>query len=197
MFSSDNSLPRSNGCAITLRAHKLDLDPVLFVASVIAQERWQIVHIQNQRIHVAVIVVISESRAAARKMFGNAGPHLRRNILEASIAEILVDQARVLEGLIEMVVVNLRVNVSIHLKDVLPAIIVIVNKRASPCDIAVVDSNTGSERNVGESPIAVVVEQVAGVVSEVGFENVEPAVALVLRDGDTHPSLLMAALAAG
>src|SRR5206468_11777896 len=96
-----------------------------------------------------------------------------------------------------MVVVNLRVNVSIHLKDVLPAIIVIINKRASPCDIAVVDSNTGSERNVRESPIAIVVVQVAGVVSEVGFENVEPAVAVVVGDSDTHPGLLMAAIAVG
>src|SRR5438876_7173600 len=138
MFSRDNPHPGSDGCAITLGAHKLNLDPVLLIASVIAQERWQIVHIQNQRIHVAVIVVVTESRAAARKMFGNARSHLRRNILEASIAEILVDQARILEGLIEMVVVNLRVNVSIHLKDVLPAIIVIVTKRASPCDIAAV-----------------------------------------------------------
>ena len=89
MFSSDNSHPRSNGCSIALGAHELDLDPVLLVAPVIAQERWQIVHIQNQRIHVAVIVVVSESRPAARKMFRDAGPHLRRNILKMSIAEIL------------------------------------------------------------------------------------------------------------
>src|SRR3981189_3599179 len=101
MFSRDNSHPRSNGCSITFGAHELDLDPVLFVASVITQERWQIVHIKNERIHVTVIVIVSKCRPAARKMFANAGSHLRRNILEPSIAEILVDQARILERLIE------------------------------------------------------------------------------------------------
>src|SRR5260370_34308806 len=114
MFSRDNSHPCSNGCSSALGADEFYLDPVLLVASVIAQERWQIVHIQNQRIHVAGIVVISESRAAARKLFGNAGPHLRRNILEVSIAEILVYQPRLLEGLIEIVAVDLGVHVSIH-----------------------------------------------------------------------------------
>src|SRR5260370_42394653 len=157
MFSRDNSDSCSNGRSIALGADEFYLDPVLLVASVIAQKRWQIVHIETQRIHVSVIVVISERRPAARKLFGNAGPHLRRNILEVSIAEILVYQPRILEGLIEVIVVNLRINVSIHLKDVLPAIIVIVNKPASPCDIALVDSNTGRERNIGESPIPVVV----------------------------------------
>src|SRR5580704_178261 len=96
-----------------------------------------------------------------------------------------------------MVIVNLRIDVSIHLKDVLPAIVVIVNKPASPCDIAVVDSNAGSERNVGESSITIVVVQVAGVVSKVGFEDVEPAVAVVVGDGDAHSGLLMAAIAVG
>ena len=36
MFSRDNSHPRSNGRAITLAAHKFYLDPILFVASIIA-----------------------------------------------------------------------------------------------------------------------------------------------------------------
>ena len=159
MFSRDNPHPRSNGCAITLGAHQLDLDPVLFVAPVIAQERWQIVHIQNQRIHVAIVVIVSEGRASAGKMFGDARPHLCRNIFEASIAKILVDQTWIFESLIEMVIIDLRVNMPIYLKYVLPSIIVIVNKPASPRDIAIVDSNTGRKRNVAESPISIVVVQ--------------------------------------
>ena len=127
--------------------------------------------------------------------FGNAGPHLGRDILEASISEIFVDQPRILERLIEVIVINLRVNVSIHLKNVLPTVIVIVNEPAAPCDIAIVDSDACSECNIVESSIAIVVVQVAGVISEVGFEDVEPSIAVVVGDSNAHSCLFMAAIA--
>src|ERR1700678_2877526 len=100
MFARDNPHPRAYGCAITPGPHKLDLDPVLFVSSVIPKERWQIVHIQDQRIHIAIVVIISERCASTGKVLSYAGAHLRRNIPEVSIAEIFVDQARILESLI-------------------------------------------------------------------------------------------------
>ena len=39
--------------------------------------------------------------------------------------------------------------------------------------------------------------EVAGVVREVGFEDVEPAVAVVVGNGEAHSSLLMAVFVVG
>ena len=85
----------------------------------------------------------------------------------------------------------------VHLHEVGPAIVVVVDKAAAPGDILVVDSDAGRERHVAEGAVAVVVIEVAGVVGEVGFENVEPAVAVVVADGHAHSGLLVAVLAVG
>ena len=39
--------------------------------------------------------------------------------------------------------------------------------------------------------------EIAGVVGEIGFENVEPAVAIVVADGHAHAGLLVAIVAVG
>ena len=111
------------------------------------------------------------------------------------IAEILIDQPRVLELLIEVVCVDLRINVPVDLKNVRPAIIVVVDKPAAPRHIAAVHTNAGSKGDIAEGSIAIVVIKVAGVVREVGFEDVEPAVAVVVRYRNAHARLLVAAIA--
>ena len=55
--------------------------------------------IQNQRVDVAIVVVVAESRAAAGESLGDAGAHRCGNILELSVAQILVDETRILESL--------------------------------------------------------------------------------------------------
>ena len=53
----------------------LNLDPILFVAAVVAKKRRQVVHIQNHGIDVAIIVVVAERGAAARETLADARPH--------------------------------------------------------------------------------------------------------------------------
>jgi len=55
-----------------------------------------------------------------------------------------------------------------------------------------IDADAGRKRNITESSVAVVVVEVAGVVREIGLENVEPPVAVVVRDSNSHPRLLVA-----
>jgi hypothetical protein len=88
MLAGGHAHPRSNGGAIALGSHQLDLDPVLLVAPDIAEQRRQIVHIQDQHIHAAVVVIVSKSRAPAGKALTDTGIPSRRNVLEMAIAEI-------------------------------------------------------------------------------------------------------------
>src|SRR5580704_5734745 len=128
-------------------------------------------------------------------MFADAGAHLGRNILESSIAKIFVDEAGVLESLTCVVAFNLWIYVSVHLKEILPAIVVVVEESAAPGYVLVVDADSGGKRNVVEGAVSVVVVEIASVVGEICFENVEPAVAVVICNAHAHPGLLMAIFA--
>src|SRR4029077_14417223 len=138
-----------------------------------------------------------ESGAATGESLGDARAHFRGDILEMAIAEVFVDQAWILEGLSGVVALNLRVDVAIDLNDVGPAVIVVIDEAAAPRDILIVDANPGGKGSVAEGSIAVVVIEVAGVVGEVCFENVEPAIAVVVGHAHAHAGLLVAILAVG
>src|SRR5205807_2678720 len=84
------------------------------------------------------------------------------------------------------------VDVPVDLHDVGPAVIVVIDEAASPSNVASIDSEARGKANVTEAAIAVVVVDVDSVVGEVGLENVEPAVAIVIGDTDAHAGLLVA-----
>ena len=60
---------------------------------------------------------------------------------------------------------------AVDLHDVRPAVVVVIEKAAAPGNVAIVDSDSGRERHIGEGAVTVVVIEVAGVVGEIGFEN--------------------------
>src|ERR1035441_3517161 len=130
-------------------------------------------------------------------MLTDPGPHLRRYVLEAPIAQVLVNQPRILERLAEVVLIHFRVNVAIHLNNVRPAVIIVVNESAAPRYVPVVNSNTGSECDITEATVTIVVIQVAGVIDKVSFEDIKPAIAIVISHGYTHARLLMTVVIVG
>src|SRR6266704_1847201 len=84
---------------------------------------------------------------------------------------------------------------SIDLQDVRPTVIVVVKEAATPSDVLVVDAHSRGKSDVTESAVAVVVIEVAGIVGEVGLENVKPSVAVIIGDRDAHSGLFVAILA--
>ena len=76
MFAGDHAHAGADRGAIALGADQFDLDPVLLVAAVVAQQGRQVVHVQNQRVDVAIVVVVAEGGAAAGELFADAGSHL-------------------------------------------------------------------------------------------------------------------------
>ena len=53
------------------------------------------------------------------------------------------------------------------------------------------------KRDIGERAVTVVVVEVAGVVGEVGLEDVEPAVAIIVADCHAHSGLVVPIVAVG
>src|SRR5882672_2992562 len=141
MLAGDDAHASSDGGAIALCSDQFDLDPILLVAAVIAKKRRRVVHIKNQGIDVAIVVIVAERGAAAGETLADAGSHLGRNVFESPITQVFVYQTRVLVGLAGIVPLNLRVHVPIDLQDVGPAIIVKLNETAAQGDLLILDAD--------------------------------------------------------
>src|ERR1700744_3642750 len=96
-----------------------------------------------------------------------------------------------------MVVVDFGIDMTVDLDDVLPSVVVIIDKPATPRDVTIVNPNPGGKGDVAEGSVAVVVVQVARVIGKVGLEDIEPSVTVVVRDGDAHPGLFVAVVVVG
>src|SRR5947208_16930116 len=86
---------------------------------------------------------------------------------------------------------------TIVMQDVQPAGNIEINEAATPSNVLVVDADARGECNVTKGSVAVVVIEVARVVGEVGLENIKPAVAVIIGDGNAHSGLFVAVLAVG
>ena len=82
--------------------------------------------------------------------------------------------------------VDFRIDVPIDLHDVLPSIIVEIDEAAAPSHILVVDTDSGRKRNIVKCAVTIVVVEIASIVSEVRFEDVKPAVTVVVGYGHAH-----------
>ena len=67
MLSGHHAHARADGRAVAMGAQQFDGDPIILVAAVVAQKRRVIVHVQDQHVDVAVVVVIAKGAAAAGK----------------------------------------------------------------------------------------------------------------------------------
>jgi hypothetical protein len=84
---------------------------------------------------------------------------------------------------------------SSNVEDIDPTIVVNVDKSCSPIHVLRVDSQTRSNGYISEASTSSILIQVAGVVLEVRFEDVEPTVVVVIGDSYSHPGLLRSVLA--
>ena len=142
MLADDDAHASTDRRAIAFGPDQLHLDPVLPVASFVAQKRRQIIEVENERIDTAIVEVVAKGRATAGEALAYTGTHLRGDILEFAIAQVAIDDARVLVGFPEAIVIDLGINMAVDLEDVRPAVVVEVEEAAAPGDIATVDADT-------------------------------------------------------
>src|SRR5205807_8869325 len=103
--------------AVALSPNQLDLDPVVLVAAVVAQERGRIVHVQNQDVDVAVIVIVAEGGAPAGEALADPRTYPGGYVLELPVAQVPIHQAWHLERGVEVGLVDFRVDVAVDLHD--------------------------------------------------------------------------------
>src|SRR5258705_11233122 len=93
------------------------------------------------------------------------------------------------------VVTSLPISVPVGYKQIQPTVIVIVEKLCSPTDVR--KTNLGDlrlEGDVSKRIVAVVVIENVVLVVEIGYEQIQPSVMVVIAKGHSHGTLLSTAL---
>ena len=169
-------------------------------ASARRRQREQIgggVDVVHDDVDVAIVVEIGECRAAA----GGRGRHRRteplRDVLEASVAEVAVHDLALLVARLRLDPLDLRIDVAIDDEEVEPAVVVEIDEADAPSEPAGVQPDAGGERPIVAEALAAVGVQRRGVAGEVGLEEIDGAIAVVVADRDAHPGLRLAVLAVG
>src|SRR5246127_3197547 len=83
---------RTDAASIGFCADGFDLDPVVAGVGIAAQKLGKIVDGVYEQVEITVVVEVTEGAAASGDGNGNTGAGVIRNIGEASVAEILVEQ---------------------------------------------------------------------------------------------------------
>ena len=89
-----------------------------------------------------------------------------------------------------VVVFELRIDVAVSDENVRPTVVVIIEKASAPAQVFQVEAKFGVERPEAERPVALIAVEVRYVVFEVGLENIEPPIGVVVPGGYTHSGLL-------
>src|SRR5580704_16807362 len=88
-----------------------------------------------------------------------------------------------------MLFVYFGIDVAVDQQEIGPTVIVEIEKHGAPAEILGVQAEAGVKSDIVEGAIAVVAIERGSVVGEIGFENVQVAVAVEIRNGGTHASL--------
>jgi len=86
--------------------------------------------------------------------------------------------------------VHLRIDMSVGEDKIGPAIIVKVKKHGAPAQILRVQTESRGESHIRKVSFTVIAVQGRRVIGEVGLKNIQPSVAVVIRDGSSHARLL-------
>src|SRR5215467_16249010 len=86
--------------AIGFRALELNFDPVRLPGEVVSQQRRRFVEVDDDHVHVAVIVKISEGATAAAMRSSNSRTCFHDQFLECALSQVSKDRARSLAGVL-------------------------------------------------------------------------------------------------
>ena len=172
-----------------IRAHpgQFDRDRIL-TGALVFQQRGTVVHVDDENLRPAVAVKVPGGQPAGRPRRREPGSRRRSDVCECSVAEITIEKRFLAIGFSYGRAVDFGIEVAIGDHEVGPAVLVGVQEGEAPAEQKIA-AEAGPFRNVFEKfPVLVAVER-RPVAGKIGLGNVEEAVAVIIRDGDSHAGL--------
>src|SRR5229473_2372588 len=182
----------ADAAAIGFCADGFDFDPIVAGARIAAQKLGKIVDGVDDDVEVAVIVKVAEGAAARGDRHRDTGARVVGSIVEAPVAQILVQQLALRVARFGFQLLDFRINMSIAEEDVRPAVIVHVEKAAAPAEILRMLAEAALVGAVLEIRAAKIVVERGRVASKICFDEIEIAVEIVIGGGDAHAGLGLA-----
>ena len=139
------------------------------------------------------------ANAAPRPAFGvvTGRPEAFRDVLEPSVPQIAIHDLPLLVAGLGLETLDLRVDVAVDEEQVEPAVLVEIEEPDAPPEPPRVQADAARKRPVLAQPLPVVGVQRRRVAGEIGLEDVDGPVAIVITDRDAHAGLRFAVLAVG
>ena len=180
---------RPDAVTITLNADRFDQHGIVRIATIVAQQLRPAIQIVDDHVDIAIIIYIAEGGSPARVFFRKRSAQLCGHFGKGPVAIVLVNEIAL------AVAWQLGVDVAVDDKQINPTIVVIVKELGSPTHVRkTYRGDFSSVGNVGERIEAVVMVERVVVVVEIGYEQVEPPVMVVVAYCYAHASLLAAVL---
>ena len=119
---------RADGGPVRLRAHALDEDRGVPVAAVVAQQRGGPSRLLTTTSTSPSLSKSPNAQPRPRCSLRDGRPGARRDVLEAAVPQVPVQQPRLPVRQVQLSPGNLRVHVPVGDEDVLPAVVVVVEE---------------------------------------------------------------------
>src|ERR1022692_1050484 len=163
----------------------------------VLQQRRRLKKVDDHNFLGSIVIQVSDRDAARRVLRGDAGSRGEGHIKELPVSPIPEQLARLVKLFAEVILFNEGINVPVRYEQVLPAVVVDVHKGGAPFYVLGVNGQTGAAGDVAERAIAQVAVEGVGITREVGLEDVEVTIAVVIRGSRAHARLFPAILVDG
>src|ERR1700722_4144423 len=176
----------ADGVAIAFVTDEFEREPVIGGDRFVAKDVSGAIVGGNHGVDTTIIVQVTGSQSAADpgllKDFSGTGGHVHKAVPVIAEQEKRLAIAEI--GIAELDSVEI---VALGNQEVLPAVIVVVEKNGNPAGVRHADlSQTGGEAGIVEGAIAIVLIQSIALIGKVGDEKVRPAVVIVVGEVDAH-----------
>src|SRR3989441_5910477 len=189
---SNAAQARADAAAIRSHANRADFDPIVISARIAAQQLGIIVHRVDYHVDIAVVVKISESAATGSDRLGDARSALHRDIFEAAVSQVSIEQLALRISGFGFELLDFWIYMPVTDQDVWPAIVVHIKKSAAPAKVLRVRAEAGGKSCIFKIRAAEVVIKRRRVSGEIGFDDIEIAIHVVVGGRDSHPGLRLA-----
>src|SRR5205823_5286011 len=145
------------------------LEPVVLVMHVATDQLWRAVDSTDQHVHVAIVVEISKGAAAGGGWSLNGRAALQRNIFKFSITQVAIQQLALRIAGFGGQLLDFGINVAVANQNVGPAVVIHVEKPATPAQIAGVQSQAAFKGVIFEISVTPVAVQRMRITGEISF----------------------------
>ena len=187
-----------NAVAVGLGADQKDLEPMVGVATVVAEELGRAAPDVDGEVQVAIIIEIGGGQPPPGDGAREVGAEGVRNLFEFPLAQVAEHQQRLFVSDLAVIELNVVEHGAVQLADIGPSVVVVVEELhgdAAQQNRFVADA--GAVSGVVEGPVVVVAVEAVEFKVEVGDIEVLPAVAVHVGGVNAHARLVLAVFARG